>query len=99
MLNLNRDKLLLKMIESYLNRKIDLPLFETSFIDQYLDSNGVIPIDDSLKEFFDTVVEKSSWTATTPTDFERSVGWIDESAFRSWLRGQLELVEERIDYR
>jgi hypothetical protein len=82
---------LLRMIHQVLSGEWSVDRFQQEYYHFFVDDVPADALSQDDENFFAAVQEKLDWTAHSPTEEERQVGWLDHAEFVQWLRTELDL--------
>jgi hypothetical protein len=73
------------LIDSYLVGRFSFTEFQRTYSKRYVDDEADADFTSAEIDHYGAVHEKAEWTAVSPTQEDRSYGWIDPGEFRAWL--------------
>jgi hypothetical protein len=86
---------LLDMISNVISGFWTVEKFRSKFYDYYLEEVPEEGMHEYDYNFFGMVQQKLDWTDRIPDNESRSVGWVDESEFITWLSNLLINYKEK----
>jgi hypothetical protein len=74
-----------ELIDKLLAGRMPFAEFQRAYSDRFIDENACSEFRVEEVDHYGAVHEKAEWTTPSPTDEDRSYGWIDPAEFKAWL--------------
>jgi hypothetical protein len=73
------------LMDKFLAGQMPFAEFQQAYSDRFIDENACSEFSVEEVDHYGAVHEKAEWTSPSPTDEDRSYGWINPAEFKTWL--------------